>query len=357
MLLYVTQQTLTIPLYARLRFGWVAGLQLLFQVGVLATAAILALAGAGLLPFLAMQVPIMLPVLAFTVLLGGHEARAMPVVDASEWRRMLSQILAYSTATVLAALYFRAAQILVSLLSSGAQSGYFGASFRLLDGVITIAPLLVSTALPILARAANRDTERFAYAGRRIAETMVIAGVGLALALFLGAEFAIDLVAGPGFEDSVDVLRILAVALVGTFVIAARGYALLSLGLMRAMLISNAIALATVAAVGVPLIQAHGAIGAAITVVAAELAVAVSYEVALTRRRQGLRLPIGFVARVACSACAAVAVATLAGVSSLAAAMLGAGIYAAALLLLRVIPTELLHLLRWPGTTWGIGGS
>ena len=63
----------------------------------------------------------------------------------------------------------------------------------------------------------------------------------------------------------------LAFALVGTFVIAARGYTLLSLGRLRAMLISNAIALVVVFAAGIPLISAHGALGGAIALMAAEL--------------------------------------------------------------------------------------
>ncbi len=71
-----------------------------------------------------------------------------------------------------------------------------------------------------------------------------------------------------------EVLRILAFALLGTFVIAARGYALLSLGRLRAMLISNAIALGVVFAAGIPLISAHGATGGAIALTAAELTLA-----------------------------------------------------------------------------------
>ena len=51
-----------------------------------------------------------------------------------------------------------------------------------------------------------------------------------------GRAFAVDLVAGPHFNPSVDVLRVLAFALMGTFVIAARGYSLLSLGRLRSML-------------------------------------------------------------------------------------------------------------------------
>ena len=149
---------------------------------------------------------------------------------------------------------------------------------------------------------AGSDPDRFDYAGRRLAETMGLAGVGVALIVFLGAQFGVDLVAGPHFNPSVRVLQILAFALLGTCVIAARGYALLSLGRLRAMMISNAIALSVVFGAGIPLISAHGATGGAIALTAAELTLALSYEVSLTRGRPQLRPSLGFVARVACAA-------------------------------------------------------
>lgn len=341
MTLFVAQQSLVIPLHVRLRFGAVAGLLLIGQVGVAIAAVLLALAGAGLLAFLAMNIPTTLGVLVLTVVIGGGAVRALPAFDGPEWRRLLRQILPYSAAVVLSVLYFRLAQIMMSLLSSEQETGFFGVSFRVIEALTTIPALLVSTALPILARAARDDAERFAYAARRLAETMVLAGVGLALVIFLGARFCIDVVAGPGFESSVDVLRILAFALVGTFVIAARGYALLSLDSMRAILVSNAVALGVVAAAGVPMIHAHGAIGAAITLLAAELTLAACYEISLTGRRREMRPAIGFVARVVLAAAIAMLPVLALGVPSLAAAVIGAVVYGAMLLALGIVPAEL----------------
>jgi O-antigen/teichoic acid export membrane protein len=352
MTLFVTQQSLAIPLHVRLRFGAVAGLLLLGQIGVAIAAVLLALAGAGLLAFLAMNIPATLAVLVLTVLVGGAGVRVLPAFDDVQWRRLLRQILPYSAAVVLSVLYFRVAQIMISLLSSGEETGFFGVSFRVLETLTTIPALLVSTALPILARAARDDSERFAYAGRRLAETMLIAGAGLAIVLFLGAKFCIDVVAGSGFDRSVDVLRILAFALVGTFVIAARGYALLSVDSMRAILVSNAIALGVVAVAGVPMISAHGAVGAALTLLAAELTLAACYEVALTRRRAELRMTPGFVARVTLAALVALVPVLLLDLTPVLMAAIGGIVYLAALAALGAVPAELREALsRRPGTS------
>jgi O-antigen/teichoic acid export membrane protein len=341
MVLFVVQDACSIPLQVGLRFGWVAGLALSIQVGVAIEAVLLALAGAGLLPFFALQLPVVIPVLVVTAAVGGRDARLVPTIDIQEWRRMVRRILPYSAAVVFAVIYFQIAQVMVSLLSSSTQTGYFGVSFRVLAAFTLLPPLLVSTSLPVLARAAREEAERFSYASGRLAETMLIAGCGVALALFLGAGFAIRLVAGPGFGPSIEILRILAFALLGTFVIAARGYALLSLDRLHAMLASSAIALGVVVGVGVPLIIAHGATGAAIAMVAAELTLALCYEISLSRRRPELRLAPGFVVRATIATLIAGAAAVAVDISPLASALLGLAIYLAALLALGIIPAEI----------------
>jgi O-antigen/teichoic acid export membrane protein len=345
MVFVVAQDGCAIPLQVGLRLGWVAGLQLTIQVGVAIEAVLLALAGGKLLPFFALQIPIVIPVLIATTVVGGHDARLIPALDIERWRQMVGRIVPYSVAVVLSVMYFQIAQVMVSLLSSPTQTGYFGVSFRVLMALTTLPPLLVSSALPLLARAARDDAERFDYASRRLVETMVLAGYGLALAVFLGAAFAIHLIAGSGYGQSVEVLRILAVALFGTSVISARGYALLALDRLRTMLVCNGIALAVVVACGVPLISVYGAKGAAIALVAAELTLGVSYERALSRERPELRLDLGFVLRAAAATLlAGVAVSAL-DLPPVVAAMLGLALYVAALLALGIIPAEIRHAL------------
>jgi O-antigen/teichoic acid export membrane protein len=348
----VVQDGCSVPLQVGLRFGWVAGLQLAIQVGVAIEAVALALAGAGLLPFFAMQLPVVIPVLAITMLVGGRDSRLAPALETREWGRMVGRILPFSGAVVLSVVYFQIAQVMVSLLSSPTETGYFGVSFRVLAAFTMLPPLLVSTALPLLARAARDDAERFDYASRRLVETMMLAGCGLALALFLGAPFAIDVIAGSGYGHSVEVLHILSVALLGTFVISARGYALLSLDRLLAILTCGVIALTVVLACGVPLISAYGAKGAAIALVAAELTLGLSYEWALAHGRPELRMDLGFVLRAATATLLVGVAVSVLGLPSAVAAALGLALYAAALLALGIVPAEVREALltrRHPG--------
>jgi O-antigen/teichoic acid export membrane protein len=341
MLFVVAQDGCAIPLQVGLRLGWVAGLQLAIQVGVGIEAVLLALAGAGLLPFFALQIPVVIPVLVATAVVGGHDSRLIPTMETDQWRLMVRRILPYSAAVVLSVVYFQIAQVMMSLLSSPTQTGYFGVSFRVLLALTTLPSLLVSSALPLLARAARDDAERFSYASRRLVETMLLTGCGLALALFLGASFAIRVVAGPGYGHSVEVLRILAVALLGTYVIAARGYALLSLDRLRAMLVSTAIALVVVVGAGVPLIDAYGAKGAAIALVAAELTLAVGYDLSLSHKLPELRLAPGFVVRAAVATLVAGGGALALHLPAVISTVVGLAIYIAVLLLLGIVPAEI----------------
>jgi O-antigen/teichoic acid export membrane protein len=279
-------------------------------------------------------------VLVATALIGGRDARLLPSFELQEWRRMVGKILPYSVTVVLAVVYFQVAQVMMSLLSTATQTGYFGVSFRVLISCTLLPGVLVSPALPLLARAARDDAARFDYASRRLAETMMLAGCACALALFLGARFAVDVVAGSGFGHSVEVLRILAVALLGTFVTGGRGYALLSLDRLRAMLFANGLALIVVLACGVPLISAYGARGAAIAMVAAELTLALGYEWSLSRLRPVVRYGVGFVVKAAAATMVAGAATTLLGLPSVAAAALGLTLYIALLLALGIVPVE-----------------
>jgi O-antigen/teichoic acid export membrane protein len=162
-----------------------------------------------------------------------------------------------------------------------------------------------------------------------------------ALTLVLGAPFVIEVIAGPDFDPAAAVLRIQAVTLLVVFLVVTLNYALLSLRAHRTMLVITGGALA-INAVGVGLLgAAHGATGAAVGTMVADVIGLIATGWALSR----LGLPVGgWLAAVPRVAVAALPGAALwfAPIPDVAKAAIGAVAYGVMLLILRAVPEELL---------------
>ncbi len=187
------------------------------------------------------------------------------------WLALLKLTVSFSLATAVGTIYVYTAQILTSLVASAHQSGLFAASFRVFIVTAGIPGLLVSGALPLLARAARDDRERLAYALQRIFEVSLILGVAAALGIAGGAQFIIHVIAGPRFAGAVPVLRIQGLAMIASFVIAGWGFALISIKRYGGLLAANGAALVVSCALTLTLAATHGARGAALATIGGEL--------------------------------------------------------------------------------------
>jgi O-antigen/teichoic acid export membrane protein len=341
------QQTVSVPLSASLRFGWVSTLDFLRQVAFVALVITLVAVGAGLFPFLVASVPAAALVLALTLPLVRGQVPFRPAFQPSEWGRVLRVTVAYAAASAVGTVYVSITVILISLVGSGRETGYYGASFRVIS-VLAVLPLLaVGSAFPVLARAARDDNERHDYARGRLLEVSLILGVWFALSLSLGARVAIKVIGGSNFEPSVRVLQIQAFVLIGTFLAVSLGFVLLSLRVHLALLLANAVALVTSIALTLALVPSLGARGAAVATVVGELGLAVAYGVALVRRTPG-SLPWGVVPPVALAGGLAAALALIPGLRDIPLVLAATAVYFGILALTRSIPPELPEaLLSW----------
>jgi O-antigen/teichoic acid export membrane protein len=341
LLLQSLQSAATVPLQAELRFGWVTLADLVRQFVTVASIAALVVAGAALLPFLAVAIPAGLVALVVTIAAVRQREALVPSFRTSAWSGLVREALPYAITSAVGAIYFRLAIIVMSLVATEVETGYFGASFRIIDVLIVVPQLLVAAAFPIFARAAHDDRARLRYALQRSFDGSLIAGTWTAVCLVVGADLAIEVVAGPDFAPAADVLRIQAGALLLAFVNAVLGYALLSLGMYRALL---AMAVAALIVVGVltPLLgDAHGATGGAVSTVAGEAVVALSGLMILLRAHPDLRLSLFGALRILLAGAIALAVALLDLPDALG-VLLATGVLIAALFALRAVPEELI---------------
>ncbi len=357
LLLQTTQDNLAIPLVVSLRLGRVAALDLLRQLLTIAAIAALVLAGAGLLPFLAISIPVSLVILVLTASLVRGQRSLLPSFSWQRVRPLLVQVLPYSLAAMAATLYFRVAIVMVSVLASAQQLGAFGASFRIIEVLTAVPALLAGAALPIFARAASNDRERLGYALGRVFEVSLIVGLWVAISLAIGASLAIEVIGGSAFSSSTGVLRIQGIALGATFLSIVWGTGLLSLSLHREILMLNLGALLASIAMLVVLVPLDGAEGAAFAILIGETGAALVSVALLARGRPELRPPMKRVPRIALAVALGLLPLAFSGLPVIVRVLLSTVLYGSTLLVTRAVPPELRDLLPWARTDAGVAGS
>jgi O-antigen/teichoic acid export membrane protein len=344
LLLLVTFDSYSMLLQLELRLGWTAVLELLRQVLQTVVIVLLVLAGATLLPFIGSQLPGSLAVAIAAALLVRAGLRLAPSFNVREWAKLGRTLLPFAAASAIGAVYFRVEIVILSLVAASGQTGLFGAAFRITEVVVGIPWLVAASALPLISRAAEHDRERLAYALGRLFEASLIAGVGLAVIVFLGARFGIEVVGGAQYHGSIEVLRVQAATVAFTFFVTQWGFALLALKRTRALLTVNALAMLTAVAVTLVLAPIDGATGASIALVVAEAVLATGYASALRRDDPRLGVQLRAIPRTLLAAAVAIGVATVTGVPSVVAAIIGAIVYVLVLAITGGLPPELWEL-------------
>jgi O-antigen/teichoic acid export membrane protein len=341
----VLQATYTVPLSTHLLVGRVSALELAKQVLTVIFIVVLVAAGAGLVPLLAVPLPVGLVVAAATAWMVRHRMPLAPDADAREWGRLLRITASFALATAVGTVYIYLAVVVLSLVSTDSETGQFGAAFRVFIVLAAVPGLLVTTAFPLLARAARDDRDRLRYALQRLFETSLVLGAAFALATVIGAPVAIDVVAGEGFETAIDVLRVQGLAMVASFLLATWGFALISLHLHRELLLANLSALVVSATLVIVLGSAEGAQGAAWATLVGESVLAAAYLFGLARGRRDLLPNTRTLPRVAIAA-AGGAVVGVAGLPALPATLAALAVFAVLALALGAVPDELLAWVR-----------
>ena len=161
----------------------------------------LVLLNAGLTAFFWANVVMGVVLVAVTLLvLSGARRRCCRASMPSRGSGSCGETLPDALAAAVGLIYFRIAVVLMSYVSTDEETGIFSAAFRIVEVVGVLPWMLVSAGFPILARAARDDEARLGYALQKIFEVAVVLGVFIALGLAVAAPFAIEVVAGPGFN-------------------------------------------------------------------------------------------------------------------------------------------------------------
>ena len=345
MLLGILQVTYTVPLISELKLGVVTAVDLLRQALVVAGIIALVVVGGTLTAFFSLFIPACLVALIVTVLVVRRVSPIRPALDRAEARHLLTETLPAAASTLLTSLFYRVAVIVMSLVATPKQTGYFGASFRIVEVLIAVPSLIAGAAFPIMARAAETNRARLAYAMQRLFEASVILGCWTAITVVLGAQVGIDILGGEEYQPAVPVLRIQGIALAVSYLVAVWAAALWVTGARRALLLANTVGVAAAIVLTAVLASLHGAIGAAIAMTIAEVVLVVALGTALMRPQPHLRVDPTIVFKALPATAAALSL-WFVPVPDVAQVLLGSLVYFGVLLALRAIPPDLLDAAR-----------
>jgi O-antigen/teichoic acid export membrane protein len=340
-LIMALANVLLLRLTVELRNAGLASVDFLRQAVTLAGVGLLIALGAKLTPFFAVQIVVGLVVVALIPLLVGAGAFVLPRFDRDEQHLLLRSAFPLAAALALGQIYFRLVIVLMSLISTPRQTGYYAGSLRAIEVPVNISILVAGVALPLLAAAARDDLERLRYAIRGLSEGAVIAGVLVVLVTVRAAEPVMVIIGGPHFRPAGAVLRIQVWVLLFSALYQIWTASLLALGRQRELILTNVLALGGLAVVAVVLVPQFGAQGgAAASVLGDALLAGLIY----WRLRAGIgrvMVRVGFLARVAAAAAVAVSALLIPGLPDLVAAALAGVLFLGVGQLIGMLPEEL----------------
>lgn len=177
---------------------------------------------------------------------------------------------------VLNLLYFRLDTIFLSLFRSNQEVGLYGASYKILEILITFPNIFVALVVPTLSASARIDWSRFKAVFQRTFELLLIAAVPVCVGGFVLAEQIVVFIGGAEYAGAAPFFRILIFSVACLFLGALSGNAVTAINEQRKM-VWRYLAVATLGIVAyLTLIPWLGGYGAAIGNLLAEAAIMVA---------------------------------------------------------------------------------
>jgi O-antigen/teichoic acid export membrane protein len=300
----------------------------------------LVVAGAGLLAFFGAFIGVGVAMLAFTPLLLGRGRLVAPRFGREQWARLLTQALPVAIAAVVSVIYLRVLVVEMSLLSEPDPTGLFVTSARIVELAAGLPLLLTGVALPVVTVAARDNPGRLRYVLQRMTEVSLLAGMLLALAFALGAHLIVTVLGGPDYAGAAPLLRIQGLTLVTIFLVQGWLTTLVATGRQRLLTLTTTTGLATVLILGLVLIPAFDAHGAAVAAAIADAALALATLAALRHAGPGRELSFAFVPRAVLAGALGAAVLLVPGLGDIPRLLIGLPVFLAAVVALRLVPAE-----------------
>ena len=347
-ILQSSQAMATVPLLAELRAAPIAIFDALRQTLTFVGVFLLVITGASLLPFFALQIPVVAITLVITVVFVRRTFALGLSFHRPHLRFLIRETLPMSVAVVLNSLYLGAMVIIVSLVTNDVETGIYAAPARIMEVLVFLASVMISIAIPVLAVSGDEDRPRFRAGLQLLIQSGVAVAVAITIGIVAAAPSLMPLIGGSGFTPSGIVLQVQALALVGIFANQALQFALVTLRAQRLLIYANAAALLVLIGGGFLLVSTFGPTGGALAVVIGEGVLVLTLLVALAYIDRSSLPRAGFLPRLAISALAG-GIVLLLPINDWIQALIGAALFSVVAIATGAVPREAVYaLLRRP---------
>lgn len=140
-----------------------------------------------------------------------------PAVDLAVWKRFIKESYPVGISAVIVFAYFKLDTILLSILKTSADVGTYNAAYKVLENISFFPAMLLGLVMPIMSRYIFHERKKFELVADKTFKVFLVLTVPLFIGTVFMAESIIQLIGGPGFVESVPVLRLLAAAMVFIF--------------------------------------------------------------------------------------------------------------------------------------------
>ena len=203
--------------------------------------------------------------------------------DWSFWKKIVEQSYPLAIASVLIMIYFSSDSLFLSALKPAADVGVYRLPYKILESLIFFPAMFVGLIMPLLARAAQADKEKFKNIFQRGSDILMVIIVPLVFGTWILSPAIIDLLGGGQYNESVAVFNILIIAVGIIFLGTLFSYVLIALEKQRSLLWISATGAIFNVAANLIFIPRYSYYAAAITTVLTEALVAVLMAVMVYR--------------------------------------------------------------------------
>jgi len=196
-------------------------------------------------------------------------------IDLLIWKRILKKTWPIALSVIFTTIYFKGDAVILSLVRPYGDVGIYGASYKILEVLITLPILFMGLVLPHLAKSyAENNKEKFNKAIQKSWDALSLFTLPLVIGTLVLAEPIILLIAGKGYEPSIQVLRILIVAAGIIFLGSLFTHTIVAINKQKSMIKYYAIAAVLAVVLYIIYIPTYTYYAAAIVTVIAELLIA-----------------------------------------------------------------------------------